>query len=176
MTAIATIVAPSRSRPLGGIITDNISWRWIFFINVPVGIAACVAVMALVEDPPWAKAAARNGKLSIDYIGLSLITLGLGSLEIVLDRGEQDDWLVRSPFIRIFARHDHPRSRRRRSCWLLIAKKPVVNIRVLADRNFALERRQHIFADGGRCSIPTPRRRCRNWRSSSSAIMRPGPG
>jgi MFS transporter, DHA2 family, multidrug resistance protein len=136
VTAIATIVAPVLGPTLGGIITDNISWRWIFYINVPIGIAACIAVMALVDDPPWAKAAARNGKLDIDYIGLSLITLGLGSLEVLLDRGEQDDWLA-SPFIRIFAVMTIL-GLVGAVCWLLIAKKPVVNIRVLADRNFAL--------------------------------------
>jgi MFS transporter, DHA2 family, multidrug resistance protein len=133
LTAIATVVAPVLGPTLGGWITDNYNWRWIFLINLPIGALAFFAVLHLVEDPPWARARTSQG---VDYIGLALITLGLGSLQVVMDRGEEADWLG-SDFIRIFA------------ClaaigiagaiaWLLYAKKPVVNIRVLADSNFAL--------------------------------------
>ena len=98
ITAIATVVAPILGPTLGGVITDDLTWRWVFFLNVPVGIFATFAIAALLEDPPWAKARAR----STDFVGLSLITLGLGSLQIVLDRGEDADWFG-SPFIRVMA-------------------------------------------------------------------------
>ena len=132
ITAIATIVAPVLGPTLGGFLTDQYSWRWVFFINVPIGVATFFAVQALVEDPPWAKA--RSAK--VDYIGLSLITLGLGCLEVVLDRGEELDWFG-SNFIwvmTILALLGILGA----IAWLLYTDKPVVDLRVLKDRNFAL--------------------------------------
>jgi DHA2 family multidrug resistance protein len=122
---------------LGGLITDSYSWRWIFFINVPFGIVAWLAVMRLVEDPPWAQAKGlrQNGKIQVDYIGLSLISLGLGCLEICLDRGEQEGWLG-SPFIRTFAVMAVV-GVVGAVCWLLSTDKPIVNLRVLKNRTFA---------------------------------------
>lgn len=135
VSAVAIVVAPVFGPVLGGWITDTFSWRWVFLINVPVGILTTLAVMQFVEDPPWEKRA-EKGKLNIDYMGIGLIALGLGALEVTLDRGENEDWLG-SNFIRLFA------------CltivglvgavmWLLYAKKPVVDLRCLKDRNFAL--------------------------------------
>jgi len=118
-------------------VTDSYSWRWIFFINVPFGILAWLAVMRLVEDPPWAKAKSvrQNGKLQVDYIGLGLISLGLGCLEICLDRGEQEGWLG-SPLIRTFA-VCALLGIVGAVCWLLSTDKPIVNLRVLKNRTFA---------------------------------------
>lgn len=132
ITAIATVVAPVLGPVLGGYITDHASWRWIFFINIPVGMFAFFAVAALVDDPPWA----GKQKRSIDYIGLALITLGLGCMQVLMDRGEDEGWF-QSPFIvhmGILAVLGIAGA----VLWLLIAKKPVVNLQVFKDRNFAV--------------------------------------
>jgi DHA2 family multidrug resistance protein len=99
LTAVATVVAPILGPTLGGWITDNFSWRWVFFINVPIGVLTTFAVIALVEDPPWARA---KSKVSIDYIGISLIAITFACFQIMLDRGEDDDWFS-SGIIRTFA-------------------------------------------------------------------------
>ncbi len=133
VVAIATIVAPIVGPTLGGYITDNFSWRWIFFINIPVGALGFFGVLTLVEDPPWVKERRSRG---IDFIGISLITIGLGCLQVALDRGEDEDWLG-SPFIRVmflFAFLGIAGA----IGWLLTAKKPVVNLHVMGDRNFSL--------------------------------------
>jgi DHA2 family multidrug resistance protein len=88
---ITTICAPAIGPTLGGWITDNYSWRWIFYINVPVGILAIILVYQLIEDPPYI--ARLKARLSgFDFIGFSLLTLGVGALQIVLDKGQEDDW------------------------------------------------------------------------------------
>ncbi|HSB52065.1 MAG TPA: DHA2 family efflux MFS transporter permease subunit, partial [Dissulfurispiraceae bacterium] len=73
---------------LGGWITDNWSWHWIFFINVPIGIVSILLTMFFIVDPPYMK----RVKLKIDYWGLALLALGLGCLQIVLDKGERENW------------------------------------------------------------------------------------
>ncbi|HEX3915176.1 MAG TPA: DHA2 family efflux MFS transporter permease subunit [Steroidobacteraceae bacterium] len=133
LTAIATVVAPVLGPTVGGWITDSYSWRWVFFINIPIGILATFAVMTLVEDPPWVKKAQRA---SIDYIGIGLIALTFAAFQIMLDRGEDADWFA-SGFIRTFAAIAAVAGAA--ACgWLLYARDPVVDLRVLKDRNFAL--------------------------------------
>jgi len=88
---ITAIIAPTIGPTLGGWITDNYTWRWIFFINLPVGILALFLVLRLVEDPPWVKRRASGG-MTIDYVGVTLLILGVGALQIMLDKGQEEDW------------------------------------------------------------------------------------
>jgi MFS transporter, DHA2 family, multidrug resistance protein len=88
---IAVVMAPAIGPTLGGWITDNFTWRWIFFINIPVGIVSLLLTSRLIQDPPYF----RRRKLSethIDYTGLGFVALGLGTLQVVLDKGQRDDW------------------------------------------------------------------------------------
>ncbi|MGA7156561.1 MAG: DHA2 family efflux MFS transporter permease subunit [Acidobacteriaceae bacterium] len=88
---ITAVLAPTVGPMLGGWITDSYSWRWIFFITLPVVLLALYLTHTLVEDPPFLRRLKRGG-IRIDYIGISLLTLGVGSLQIVLDKGQEDDW------------------------------------------------------------------------------------
>ena len=92
---LAVVFAPAIGPTLGGWITDNYDWRWIFFINVPIAILSLFLTSRLVEDPPHivreVKEAARHG-LNLDYFGFGLLATGFGSLEFVLDKGQEDDW------------------------------------------------------------------------------------
>ena len=102
---LAVVFAPAIGPTLGGWITDNFSWRWIFYINVPVGILSMILSYRMVHDSPSAKAQTaetwKNG-LRIDYMGFGLVALGLGCLQVVLDKGQEDDWFS-SRFIVIFS-------------------------------------------------------------------------
>jgi DHA2 family multidrug resistance protein len=135
---LAVVFAPAIGPTLGGWITDNYSWRWIFFINIPVGIVSLLLSYRLVHDSPQAKfekAEVWKNGLSIDYIGFGLVALGLGCLQVFLDKGQEDDWFG-STFI----------------CWfaglaifgivaaiiweLGVAHKPIVDLRLLARPSF----------------------------------------
>jgi MFS transporter, DHA2 family, multidrug resistance protein len=132
---LVTVLAPSIGPTLGGWITDNFSWRWIFFINIPVGILAFVLVTRLVEDPPWIKPD-RSRLRHMDYLGLGFLTVAMGGLQIMLDKGEENDWFA-SGFIQFF-------------CVLFVVgivglviwewrhKNPLMNLKLFRFRNFAI--------------------------------------
>jgi DHA2 family multidrug resistance protein len=88
---ITAILAPTVGPTLGGWITFNYSWRWIFFINLPVGVVTWFLVRRFVEDPPYLSRIKAAG-VKLDYIGIALLTLGIGALQVSLDRGQEDDW------------------------------------------------------------------------------------
>lgn len=101
---VAVVVAPALGPALGGWITDTYSWRWIFFINIPVGIISLFMTSLLVHDSPAAKkehAEATRGGIKVDYVGFAFVALGLGCLQVVLDKGQEDDWFG-STFITTF--------------------------------------------------------------------------
>ena len=127
------VVAPIIGPTLGGWITDNYSWRWIFYINVPVGLFAMLMAKTFIEDPPYIRNQ-RPGR--IDYVGFGLMAVGFATLQLVLDKGQEDDWfsspfITRSILIAIVALVSFV-------IWELRTKDPIVNLRVLANRNFAV--------------------------------------
>jgi DHA2 family multidrug resistance protein len=98
---IAVVMAPAIGPTLGGWITDNYTWRWIFFVNIPVGILSLMLTSRLIQDPPYFKRR-KLSETKIDYVGLGFVALGLGALQIVLDKGQRDDWFE-SHFILVLA-------------------------------------------------------------------------
>jgi MFS transporter, DHA2 family, multidrug resistance protein len=133
---LAVVVAPTIGPWLGGWITDNFSWRWIFYINVPVGIISLILTNFLVSDPPYMKKTSVKSGFRIDYIGIGLISLGLGSMQIILDKGQREDWLS-SNFIRVFFLLMLT-GIIGGILWELREKEPVVDLKMLKDRNFAI--------------------------------------
>src|SRR6202047_1863339 len=131
---ITAVCAPAIGPTLGGWITFNYSWRWIFFINLPVGLTTWFLVRRFVEDPPYlAKLKAAGVKL--DYIGIALLTLGVGALQVLLDKGQEDDWfgsrfittLVIVSAISLIAL----------VIWEWYQKAPIIDVRMFKSFNFA---------------------------------------
>src|SRR5580704_1477692 len=129
----AVVAAPAIGPTLGGWITDNFSWRWIFLINVPIGLLSLFLTSRLVEDPPYLRGRSRTG-IKIDYIGFALLVVGLGLLQVVMDKGQRDDWFE-SNFILISTVVSL-------TClvavvvWELRQKDPIVDFGLLRERNF----------------------------------------
>jgi DHA2 family multidrug resistance protein len=89
---MAVVLAPAIGPTFGGWITDNYTWRWIFFLNIPVGILSLILTSRIVEDPPYLKRMLKKAGSSIDGIGLGLLALTIGALQMVFDKGQEDDW------------------------------------------------------------------------------------
>ena len=132
---MAVVAAPVLGPPLGGWITGNFTWRWIFFINIPVGILSLILTSRLISDPPYMKKQKkRRAGLKIDYIGFGLIALGLGLLQVVLDKGQREDWFE-TPYIRVFT-VIFVAALVLAVIWELRVKEPVVDLRLFKDRTF----------------------------------------
>ena len=134
MYGVTVVVAPTVGPILGGWITDNYSWRWIFFINGPVGLATIFLVRRLVEDPPYLKRASGAG-VKIDYVGIALLALGIGALQVLLDKGQEDDWLGSHFIVTLITISA--------VClialvvWEWFQKTPVIDVRMFRNANFA---------------------------------------
>jgi len=132
---LVAVLAPSIGPTLGGWITDNFSWRWIFFINIPVGILTIYLVTRLVEDPPWIKAD-RSRLKNMDYLGLAFLTISMGGMQIMLDKGEENDWF-QSDFIRFFAVL-FVGGLIALVLWEWRQKSPLINLKLFRFKNFAI--------------------------------------
>jgi MFS transporter, DHA2 family, multidrug resistance protein len=136
---VAIVVAPILGPVLGGYISDNYSWRWIFYINVPIGGVSLLLTSVIVRDPPGMdeeiRANWRRG-LKIDYIGLALISLGLGSLEVLYAKGQEWDWFGdRFWRVQIFFA-TMVITLGAFVAWELRHPDPMINLRLLGERNF----------------------------------------
>jgi DHA2 family multidrug resistance protein len=140
---LAVVAAPAIGPTLGGWITDNYNWRWIFFINVPIAILSLFLTNRLVEDPPFIArevAASKKTGLKLDFLGFGLLASGFGSLEFILDKGQEDDWFG-SPII-IFFTALCAISLIVLIVWelyqLKIDKRPILNLTLFKKKTFAI--------------------------------------
>src|SRR5262245_52089135 len=128
---LGIVVAPMLGPVLGGWITDNYSWRWVFYINIPVGVAAIIMTKMFIFDPPYL----RKKGAKVDAWGIGMLAVGIGSLQYVLDKGQQEDWFASNSIIALtvvsalalvsFVIHE------------LRTAHPVINLRVFQERNYA---------------------------------------
>src|SRR6266536_2115484 len=136
MYGLAVVFAPAIGPTLGGYIVDHTSWRWIFYINVPVGLASLLLSSAIVEDPPWLREEKeRSRRIAVDWFGLGLVAVAFGAHQVVLDKGQDADWFS-SPMIVVFTMAAV-------ICmlgmlvWESAHPNPIVNVRLFRNRNFA---------------------------------------
>jgi len=131
---ITAVMAPTIGPTLGGWITFSYSWRWIFYINVPVGIMTWLLVRRFVEDPPYLKRLKGAG-VRLDYLGIAFLVIGIGALQILLDKGQEDDWFG-SNFITTLAIVAAV-SLISLVVWEWFQKTPIIDVRMFKNFNFA---------------------------------------
>src|SRR6478672_4973516 len=128
---LGIVVAPMLGPVLGGWLTDNYSWRWVFYINLPVGLASVIMTRLFIFDPPYI----GRQKRGVDYWGIGMLALGVGALQVVLDKGQEDDWIgatwivvasvISLAALVLFVVHE------------LNTREPVVHLRVFKNRTYA---------------------------------------
>jgi DHA2 family multidrug resistance protein len=129
---LGVVVAPILGPVLGGWLTDNYSWRWVFYINIPVGVASLVMTKMFIFDPPYLRQESRK----VDYWGIGMLAVGIGALQILLDKGQEDDWfqshfmvalaIIAVVLLTVFVIHE------------LLTDDPVVDLRVFKIRSYAV--------------------------------------
>lgn len=129
--ALGIVVAPMLGPVMGGWLTDNYSWRWVFYINIPVGVASIIMTRLFIFDPPYI----RRSSEKIDYWGIGMLALGIGALQILLDKGQEEDWfashwitgltIVSGAALAVFVFRE------------LMVTHPVVNLRVFRFRTYS---------------------------------------
>jgi DHA2 family multidrug resistance protein len=129
---LGVVVAPILGPVLGGWLTDNYSWRWVFYINIPVGVASLVMTKMFIFDPPYLRQESRK----VDYWGIGMLAVGIGALQILLDKGQEDDWfeshfmvalaIIAAVLLIVFVIHE------------LVTDDPVVDLRVFKIRSYAV--------------------------------------
>ena len=129
---LGVVVAPILGPVLGGWLTDNYSWRWVFYINIPVGVASLVMTKMFIFDPPYLRQESRK----VDYWGIGMLAVGIGALQILLDKGQEDDWfeshfmvalaIIAAVLLTVFVIHE------------LLTDDPVVDLRVFKIRSYAV--------------------------------------
>lgn len=129
--ALGIVVAPMLGPVLGGWITDSYSWRWLFYINLPIGVAAVVMALLFIHDPPYI----RRGQHGVDYWGIGLLAVGIGGLQVMLDKGQELDWFASHAILAltilavvglaVFVFRE------------LITRNPVVQLRVFKNRTYS---------------------------------------
>jgi MFS transporter, DHA2 family, multidrug resistance protein len=136
---IAVVFAPAIGPTLGGWITDNFDWRWVFLVNVPIGVFLTLLATRVLADSA-ADVARRKARLaagvSLDYVGFSLLTIGMGALQIMLDKGQEEDWFA-SPFITGLA-VTATAALAAFIVWELRRSDSIVDLRLLKSPNFAI--------------------------------------
>jgi DHA2 family multidrug resistance protein len=143
---MTVVTAPVIGPTFGGWITDNYSWRWVFLINVPVGVFALWSNWRFLSDPPFLRRRLGPDRWRGDWLGLGFVAVGLGCLQLMLDLGEREDWfssnwIIAAAIVAVLATGTG-------IVWSLTHRDPMVNLRVLADRNLALAC-LHMLVFGG---------------------------
>jgi len=128
---LGIVVAPMLGPVLGGWLTDNYSWRWVFYVNIPVGIASIIMTKMFIFDPPYI----RRTTAKVDTWGIGMLAVGIGGLQIVLDKGQQEDWfsstwitsltVISVLMLALFIVHE------------LLSKEPVLHLRVFKERTYS---------------------------------------